>query len=133
MPLFNRKPQAADANTATAIGGSNAQASEKPGVKGMFSKRTQQTPTQERAAYGHENLNARPRFGQWLKGTIFDIITMIVMGVIGLGVSSATQGPPYSSSLTRPGLLRTACSVPVLPRGVRKRQHCVSRVRIPSA
>jgi diacylglycerol diphosphate phosphatase/phosphatidate phosphatase len=93
MPFFNKKPQAADADTTTAVGGSNAPASEK---KGLFSRRTQ-TPAEERAAYGNENLNARPRFGQWLKGTIVDIITMVVMGVIGLGVSFARS---RSSSVT---------------------------------
>jgi hypothetical protein len=85
MSFLNRKPQAADADTTTAVGGSNAPASEK---KGLFSRRSH-APAEERAAYGNENLNARPRFGQWLKGTIFDIITMVVMGVIGLGVSYA--------------------------------------------
>jgi hypothetical protein len=85
MPFFNKKPQAADADTTTAVGGSNAPAAEK---KGLFSRRSQ-APAEERAAYGNENLNARPRLCQWLKGTIFDIITMIIMGVIGLGVSCA--------------------------------------------
>jgi hypothetical protein len=51
MPFFNKKPQAADADTTTAVGGSNAPASEK---KGLFSRRTQ-TPAEERAAYGNEN------------------------------------------------------------------------------
>jgi hypothetical protein len=70
MPLFNRKPQAADVNTATAVGGSDPPATEKTtGLKGLLSKRNQ-TPAQERAAYGYDNLNARPRFGQWLKGTV---------------------------------------------------------------
>jgi hypothetical protein len=66
MPFFHRKPQAADANTATAVGSSNAPTTEK---KGLFSRRAQ-TPAQERAAYGYDNLNARPRFGQWLKDTV---------------------------------------------------------------
>jgi len=91
MPFFNKKPQAADANTATAVGSNNASASEKPGLKGLMSRRNRQPvqPTQEQAAYGHDNLNRRPTFGQWLKGTIVDIITMVIMGVIGLGVSVA--------------------------------------------
>ena len=69
MPLFNRKPQAADANTATAVGSNDAPTTEKTGLKGMFFRRSN-APTQERAAYGNDNLNARPRFGQWLKGTV---------------------------------------------------------------
>lgn len=30
----------------------------------------------------------RPTFGQWLKYTWLDIVTMVIMGVIGLGVRS---------------------------------------------
>jgi hypothetical protein len=70
MPLFNRKPAAADTNTATAVGSSDLPATEKIGLKGLLSKKRKQTPAQERAAYGYDNLNARPRFGQWLKGTV---------------------------------------------------------------
>jgi hypothetical protein len=29
----------------------------------------------------------RPSFGQWLKVTWLDIVTMVIMGVLGLGVS----------------------------------------------
>jgi diacylglycerol diphosphate phosphatase/phosphatidate phosphatase len=92
MPFFNKKPQAADANTATAMGNNGAPATEKSGLKGLMSRRNRQPapPTQEQVAYGHDNLNRRPKFGQWLKGTIVDIITMVIMGVIGLGVSTAS-------------------------------------------
>lgn len=70
MPLFNRKPQAADANTATALGTSDSPATEKKtGLIGLLSKRPQ-TLAKERAAHGFDNLDARPRFGQWLKGTV---------------------------------------------------------------
>ena len=89
MPSFNRKPKPADANTATAVGGTNTQqpaTSEKAGLRGILGRRNRQS-AQERAAYNHDNLNARPRLGQWLKGTILDIITMVIMGAIGLGVS----------------------------------------------
>lgn len=87
MPFFNRKTQPADANTATATGSTNTPTTEKPGLKGLLSRRGRQA-SRERALYGHEQLNARPKFGQWLKGTIFDILTMIIMGAIGLGVSA---------------------------------------------
>lgn len=33
------------------------------------------------------SMNTRPSFGQWLKHTWLDIVTMVIMGVIGLGVS----------------------------------------------
>ncbi|KAF2843828.1 PAP2-domain-containing protein, partial [Patellaria atrata CBS 101060] len=38
----------------------------------------------------------RPRFGQWLKGTWLDIVTMIIVGVIGLGVYQADPAPSRS-------------------------------------
>lgn len=31
----------------------------------------------------------RPTFGQWLKCTWLDILTMVIMGAIGLGVSNS--------------------------------------------
>ncbi|KAM0691073.1 hypothetical protein Q7P36_009844 [Cladosporium allicinum] len=99
MPFFNKKPQAADANTATAVGNNNnAPGTEKSGLKGLMSRRNREPaqPTQEQAAYGHDNLNRRPTFGQWLKGTIVDIITMVIMGVIGLGVYYAPPAPSRS-------------------------------------
>lgn len=93
MPFFNREPQSADANTATAVGGSNAPAaapaSEKTGLRGLMSRRNRQANAQERATYGNDNLNARPRFGQWLKGIVFDVVVMFVMGAVGLGVGIA--------------------------------------------
>lgn len=95
MPLFNRNPQAADANTATAVGGTDPPATEKKtGLKGLLHKRNQ-TPAQERAAYGYDNLNARPRFGQWLKGTVCLMMT----------------SSPHRSELT---LLRSSTSSPWL-------------------
>lgn len=36
------------------------------------------------------SMSKRPSFGQWLKLTWLDILTMVIMGAIGLGVS------PYS-------------------------------------
>lgn len=34
------------------------------------------------------SMATRPSFGQWLKYTWLDILTMVIMGVIGLGVSA---------------------------------------------
>jgi hypothetical protein len=34
-----------------------------------------------------DTLNSRPTFGQWAKGTWVDIMTMVIFGAIGLGVS----------------------------------------------
>ncbi|KAI6080320.1 acid phosphatase/Vanadium-dependent haloperoxidase [Hypoxylon rubiginosum] len=42
----------------------------------------------------------RPTFGQWLKVTWLDIITMICMGAIGLGVYEANPAPTRSFAVT---------------------------------
>lgn len=41
-------------------------------------------------------LNKRPKFGQWLKVTWPDILTMVIMGVVGLGVYEAPPAPSRS-------------------------------------
>lgn len=35
-------------------------------------------------------MHSRPSFGQWLRVTWLDILTMVAMGAIGLGVSRAS-------------------------------------------
>ncbi|TVY75592.1 PA-phosphatase related-family protein [Lachnellula suecica] len=42
------------------------------------------------------NMSTRPSFGQWLKVTWLDIVTMVIMGVIGLGVYEAHPAPSRS-------------------------------------
>lgn len=42
----------------------------------------------------------RPRFGQWLKATLLDILTMAAMGAIGLGVYMAKPAPSRSFAVT---------------------------------
>ncbi|TDZ19585.1 Lipid phosphate phosphatase 1 [Colletotrichum orbiculare MAFF 240422] len=42
----------------------------------------------------------RPTFGQWLKGTLLDIITMICMGALGLGIYMAPPAPNRSFAVT---------------------------------
>jgi diacylglycerol diphosphate phosphatase / phosphatidate phosphatase len=42
-------------------------------------------------------MSRRPTFGQWLKGTWLDIVTMACMGAIGLGVSSYPFKNPITS------------------------------------
>ena len=74
MAFFKRRVKPADANTAASVG----QRQEKTRPR---------TAAGTRATYDNNMLNRRPRFGQWLKATWLDILTMIVMGAIGLGVS----------------------------------------------
>lgn len=42
------------------------------------------------------SMSTRPTFGQWLKRTVLDIVTMAVMGAIGLGVYFADPAPSRS-------------------------------------
>ncbi|KAI5357691.1 Putative phosphatidic acid phosphatase type 2/haloperoxidase [Septoria linicola] len=80
MPLFSRRNQPADANTAAAIGPSHEKHQRKAA----------------RNDYGDAFLSSRPTFGQWIKVTWPDILTMIVMGAIGLGVYEAPPAPSRS-------------------------------------
>jgi hypothetical protein len=73
MRLFSRRPAAIDPNTTTTTGG--------PVVSDKGHR--------HRGTYGHahgSSLNARPTFGEWIRGTALDLITMVVLGAIGLGV-----------------------------------------------
>ncbi|KAG0381252.1 hypothetical protein BGX24_000023 [Mortierella sp. AD032] len=45
-------------------------------------------------------MQARPKFGQWLKCTWLDILTMAVMGAVGLGVYMARPAPSRSFAVT---------------------------------
>jgi len=42
------------------------------------------------------NMNTKPSFGQWLKVTWLDLLTMVIMGIIGLGVYEAHPAPSRS-------------------------------------
>ncbi|KAL7808832.1 phosphatidic acid phosphatase type 2/haloperoxidase [Trichoderma aethiopicum] len=46
------------------------------------------------------SMATRPRFGQWLKVTWLDILTMVAMGAIGLGVYEAKPAPTRSFPVT---------------------------------
>jgi diacylglycerol diphosphate phosphatase/phosphatidate phosphatase len=41
-------------------------------------------------------MSTRPTFGQWLKRTVLDLVTMLIMGMIGLGVYFADPAPSRS-------------------------------------
>jgi diacylglycerol diphosphate phosphatase/phosphatidate phosphatase len=69
---------------------------------GIFSRKPREGPvvantTQtDKTRHGHTRkerrgpvvlpMDRRPTFGQWLKATWLDILTMAIMGIIGLGV-----------------------------------------------
>jgi diacylglycerol diphosphate phosphatase/phosphatidate phosphatase len=57
--------------------------------RGFFGRRANDThDTHERKHPLVLSMNQRPPFGQWLKATWLDIVTMAAMGIIGLGVST---------------------------------------------
>jgi diacylglycerol diphosphate phosphatase/phosphatidate phosphatase len=79
MGLFNKRntaPVAADTTTATAS---------------HREKRPRRHSKSLPSSY-----NTRPSFGQWLKATWLDIITMAAMGAVGLGVYMADPAPSRS-------------------------------------
>ena len=90
MKFFNRRTASADGNTATAAG------TEKHNRNTIMSRKERKSRGKTRATYGDGQLNKRPRFGQWLKSTWPDILTMVVMGILGLGVYEADPAPSRS-------------------------------------
>ncbi|KAB5547380.1 phosphatidic acid phosphatase type 2/haloperoxidase [Coniochaeta sp. 2T2.1] len=77
---------------------------------GIFSRRPRDGPAPAAAANGHHrvardrgvpySMATRPSFGQWLKYTWLDIVSMAVMGAIGLGVYMAHPAPTRSFAVT---------------------------------
>jgi len=72
----------------------------------FFTRKTHTTaqPTvNTTAANGHHDIysmQTRPKFGQWLKWTWLDILTMAVMGALGLGIYMARPAPSRSFAVT---------------------------------
>lgn len=95
MSFFNRRPKPADVNTATAVGASDSPAPvpapEKTGLRGLMARRGRQPAIEEKATESNDNPNPRPKFGQWLKGAILDVIVMAVVGAVTLGVSISSN------------------------------------------
>ncbi|KAF2027400.1 PAP2-domain-containing protein [Setomelanomma holmii] len=90
MGFFNRRPAPAAADTTTATGTHHH---EKKG--GMFGRKEPRM-----TSHGSASHNSRPTFGQWIKATALDIVTMAVMGAIGLGVYMADPAPSRSFPIT---------------------------------
>ncbi|KAF2019670.1 acid phosphatase/Vanadium-dependent haloperoxidase [Aaosphaeria arxii CBS 175.79] len=92
MGFFNRRTAPADANTATATGTHER----KPGI---FSRRGEKT-AHHHGHHGSNAWNSRPTFGQWIKATALDIVSMAILGAIGLGVYMADPAPSRSFPIT---------------------------------
>ncbi|EAT90352.1 hypothetical protein HBI56_048470 [Parastagonospora nodorum] len=89
MGFFNRRPAPVAADTTTSTGTHHEK---KAGIFGR--KEPKMT------SHGSPSHNSRPTFGQWIKATALDIITMAIMGAIGLGVYMADPAPSRSFPIT---------------------------------
>src|SRR5690242_9415626 len=83
MGLFNKRNTAAPADTAAATGSHHRE--KKASVFGSKNEHG-----------GARTWNSRPTFGAWIKATALDIITMAILGAIGLGVYFADPAPSRS-------------------------------------
>jgi diacylglycerol diphosphate phosphatase/phosphatidate phosphatase len=129
MGLFTRRARPVDANTATAAGtdttpvtGTATTREKTPraggGFMGMLRGRHNGTYPETR--------NSRPTFGQWFKQTWIDIVTMIVLGAIGLGVSSALKAWKEKTAYRAGDLSDTQCHTnrAIEVKGWRKSHQC---------
>jgi hypothetical protein len=82
MGFFNKKNTAAPADTTTATGTHREKSS------GIFAHKNDHG--------GARVWNSRPTFGQWIKATALDIVTMAALGAVGLGVYFADPAPSRS-------------------------------------
>lgn len=87
MGLFNKRNDAAAADTTTATGTHE----KKPGI---FARKNGTGVGS--AHHDGRPWNSRPTFGQWIKATALDIVSMAVLGAIGLGVYFADPAPSRS-------------------------------------
>lgn len=74
MKFFNRRTQPAGVQTTTA--------------PETHREKTSRTMALGTAMNPVGTMNKRPPFGQWLKSTWIDILTMAILGAVGLGVSN---------------------------------------------
>jgi diacylglycerol diphosphate phosphatase/phosphatidate phosphatase len=86
MGFFNRRTAPAAADTTTATGTHHQEKK-----AGMFGRKEPKM-----TSHGSPSHNSRPTFGQWIKATALDIITMAAMGAVGLGVYMADPAPSRS-------------------------------------
>lgn len=96
MGFFTRRPR----NEPVGPAGSNAPpvvpAKESHHIDETTANRTGRHRRRERRQPLVLSMNKRPPFGQWLKVTLLDILTMVAMGAIGLGVYEAHPAPSRS-------------------------------------
>jgi diacylglycerol diphosphate phosphatase / phosphatidate phosphatase len=96
MRLFNRRSPGAvtDPNVlaATTTDSPTHSRRSRHSRRGTRSEKTHRPLFDRESGY----YNRRPAFGQWIKMTWLDIVTMAIMGIIGLGVYEANPAPSRS-------------------------------------
>lgn len=95
MGLFTRRERPIDANTTTATGTHHTPNSPS-GRRGIMSRHEKHPRSSNTHHTSGGAWNSRPTFGIWLKQTWLDILTMVIMGAIGLGVYMADPAPSRS-------------------------------------
>jgi len=90
MGLFNKRTHAERAHAEPAAAGTGTAATSRGGI---FSRKHGH---KSHGAHEHYSMSTRPTFGEWLKRTALDIVTMAIMGAIGLGVYFADPAPSRS-------------------------------------
>ncbi|KAF1986839.1 acid phosphatase/Vanadium-dependent haloperoxidase [Aulographum hederae CBS 113979] len=100
MNLFSRR-QAAPVEADTTATTGTPPVNEKTNRFSNLLKKRESADVEEGTATGrhhrhHNSLSIRPTFGQWIKMTWVDLLTMVIMGAIGLGVYNAKPAPTRS-------------------------------------
>ncbi|KAL7933964.1 phosphatidic acid phosphatase type 2/haloperoxidase [Trichoderma chlorosporum] len=90
MALFGRRARSPGRQAAATNNGTTTKRGWGLG-RGAGRSRRQHTPY---------TMNSRPSFGQWLRVTGLDILTMVIMGAIGLGIYEAKPAPTRSFPVT---------------------------------
>ncbi|KAK5138493.1 hypothetical protein LTR08_000079 [Meristemomyces frigidus] len=95
MGLFARRTRPADLNTA-AVGGNASNNDIEMRQPNKISRRERRQHDNSELVHNNDTVNSRPSFGQWIKVTWPDILTMIAMGLIALGIYKANPAPSRS-------------------------------------
>jgi hypothetical protein len=91
MKLFNR-----NRNAAATTAGPNAPVAQDQGILPTHTHTHDSKLHNHSSSQRHAGFGGRPSVGQWFKHTAVDLITMLVMGMIGLGVYFADPAPSRS-------------------------------------
>lgn len=78
------------------------------------------------------NMSQRPTFGQWIKVTWIDLVTMAIMGMIGLAVSNTTSHLLSRSNISE-GLQGSSGTISLVSDLLPKWRNRLPSIRLPHA